>query len=290
MSSSCCCEINTCIKKLNFFIEFGAFICVCIIVSLSSSNPFKEHIIGNITIYYNSFGDDADSFSGNSIYRHIPLNETLTSEEIYNDILSYDNISKDIIKTSSRLYNFKKLFKRKIESDSFCTDIHESFIRNNGKKLSHIFDLNYETIYGLCLALLLVMLAREALTIILIILICKDKYQKVAFIILGIIAILLWIAKFVLFIILFHYIENGDIEKYDDFLDCKNVRTEYFKNFTDVDKLRKCFIAFTVLNLLADIFDKVEKLFEPCGQQNLKIYPIVPSSANNSTATIQQNN
>ena len=277
MPSSCCCGINTCIKKLIILIEFGAFICVCIIVSLSSSNPFKEHIIGNITIYYNSFGDDADSFSGNSMYRNIPLNETLTSEEIYNDIL---------IKTSSRLKNFKKLFKRKIESDSFCTDIHESFIRNNGKKLSHIFDLNYETIYGLCLALLLVMLAREALTIILIILICKDKYQKVAFIILGIIAILLWIAKFVLFIILFHYIENGDIEKYDDFLDCKNVRTEYFKNFTDVDKLRKCFIAFTVLNLLADIFDKVEKLFEPCGQQNLKIYPIVPSSANNSTTTI----
>ena len=290
MPSSCCCGINTCIKKLIILIEFGAFICVCIIVSLSSSNPFKEHIIGNITIYYNSFGDDADSFSGNSMYRNIPLNETLTSEEIYNDILSYDNISKDIIKTSSRLKNFKKLFKRKIESDSFCTDIHESFIRNNGKKLSHIFDLNYETIYGLCLALLLVMLAREALTIILIILICKDKYQKLAFIILGIIAILLWIAKFVLFIILFHYIENGDIEKYDDFLDCKNVRTEYFKNFTDVDKLRKCFIAFTVLNLLADIFDKVEKLFEPCGQQNLKIYPIVPSSANNSTTTIQQNN
>ena len=286
MPSSCCCGINTCIKKLIILIEFGAFICVCIIVSLSSSNPFKELIIGNITIYYNSFGDDADSFSGNSMYRNIPLNETLTSEEIYNDILSYDNISKDIIKTSSRLKNFKKLFKRKIESDSFCTDIHESFIRNNGKKLSHIFDLNYETIYGLCLALLLVMLAREALTIILIILICKDKYQKVAFIILGIIAILLWIAKFVLFIILFHYIENGDIEKYDDFLDCKNVRTEYFKNFTDVDKLRKCFIAFTVLNLLADIFDKVEKLFEPCGQQNLKIYPIVPSSANNSTTTI----
>lgn len=290
MPSSCKCGINTCIKKLIFLIEFGAFICVCIIVSLSSSNPFKEHIIGNITIYYNSSGDDADSFSGNSMYRNIPLNETLTSEEIYNDILSYDNISKDIIKTSSRLYNFKKLFKRKIESDSFCTDIHESFIRNNGKKLSYIFDFNYETIYGLCLALLLVMLAREALTIILLILICKNKYKGVASIILGIIAILLWIAKFVLFIILFHYIENGDIEKYDDFLDCKNVRTEYFKNFNDVDKLRKCLIAFTVLNLLADIFDKVEKLFEPCGQQNLKIYPIVPSSANNSTATIQQNN
>ena len=158
MSSSCCCKINTCIKKLIFLIEFGAFICVCIIVSLSSSNPFKEHIIGNITKYYNSSGDDADSFSGNSIYPHIPLNETLTSEEIYNDILSYDNISKDIIKTSSRLYNFKKLFKRKIESDSFCTDIHESFIRNNGKKLSYIFDFNYETIHGLCLALLLVMI------------------------------------------------------------------------------------------------------------------------------------
>ena len=82
--------------------------------------------------------------------------------------------------------------------------------------------------------------------------------------IIGYVSILLGIAKFILFILLFHFIENGDIEKYDDFLDCRHVRTSYFKKFNDIEKFRKCFISFTILNLLSEIFDKVNNLFEAC--------------------------
>ena len=34
-------------------IEFASFICVCVIVGLSKSDPFDDHIIGNLTNYFN---------------------------------------------------------------------------------------------------------------------------------------------------------------------------------------------------------------------------------------------
>ena len=74
--------------------------------------------------------------------------------------------------------------------------------------------------------------------------------------------IILWIAEFILFILLFYFIENGDIEKYNDFLDCPFVKEFFFKKFNDVEKLRKVFVAFTVLKLLSDIFERVDKLLE----------------------------
>ena len=290
MPASCCCGINLCIQVLILLTDFGAFICVAIIVSVSKSNPFKSHIIGDINTYYNPSEEYDNSFLENSIYNSIILNETSSLEEIYNGTLIDDNLNKDIIKTSAHLFNYNKLFKRKLESESFCTDIHDSFIRNNGKKLSYIFDLNYETIYELCIALLIVMLVRVVLSVVYYIYTCLDKSKGLLDKIILILIMLLWIAKFVLFILIFHFIENGDIEKYDDFLDCKNVRTNYFKNFNDVDKLRKCFIAFTVLNLLSDIFDKVEKLFKQGNQQVIVGNQIPPISVNNSTDAVKENN
>lgn len=108
---------------------------------------------------------------------------------------------------------------------------------------------------------MLVLLLQTVLLIVL--LCCVKKITKCIITTFGIFAIILWIAKFVLFILLFHFIEVGDIEKYDDFLDCKYVNRDYFKTFNDVEKFRECFIAFTVLNLLFEIFDKEEKLFQP---------------------------
>ena len=75
-------------------------------------------------------------------------------------------------------------------------------------------------------------------------------------------ALITWIAKFVLFLILFYFIENGDIEKYDNFLECKYVKGKYFEKFNDVNKLRKCFLAFGILNIISESLDKAVDLFE----------------------------
>ena len=162
------------------------------------------------------------------MYDNIIINETLLKEKMFNDIdtLSNENVIEDINNISPSIFNYKKFFKRKLESDSFCTDIYYSFVRNNGRKLSYIFDFNYETIHGISIALLIVILCHIVSTsTIIVMFILSYKLTGLIPNIIGYVSMLLWIAKFILFILLFHFIENGDIEKYDDFLDCRHVRT-----------------------------------------------------------------
>lgn len=62
--------------------------------------------------------------------------------------------------------------------------------------------------------------------------------------------------------ILFFYIEKGDIEKYDDFLNCPNVNRKYFEKFSDVEKIRKCFLAYAVFNIISYFIDKISSTFD----------------------------
>ena len=41
-----------CLKSLEAIVQLGIFICVCILCSLSSKEPFKSHIIGDISNYF----------------------------------------------------------------------------------------------------------------------------------------------------------------------------------------------------------------------------------------------
>mgnify|MGYP007101889935 FL=1 len=71
-----------------------------------------------------------------------------------------------------------------------------------------------------------------------------------------------WFSKFVLFLLLNYFKDSGDIQKYEDFLDCRNVREKYFEKLTSIKKLRNCFKAFFVLNIITESLDKIEGLFE----------------------------
>ena len=143
--------------------------------------------------------------------------------------------------------------------------MEESFKRNKGQKLSYIFDLKYQTIRKLNIALIIVILSFILLFIAMIILLLSLKNNEKTFlrIILGIVNILLflaWIAKFVLSLILLYFIESSDIGKYDDFLDCENVQVKFFDKFTDIRKLRKTFLSFAVLNIISESLDKADEL------------------------------
>ena len=292
MKCNCFGVICFAVKILFFSLEDVSFVCICIIVSLSKSNPFKSHIIGNIDKYYSYVfsNDDIYSFK-NYTHDNISINATLLKEKIFNDsdILQNKNALENINKSSLNISNYKKIFKRKLESSSFCIDMYDSLVRNNGKRLSYIFDLNYETIHGISIALLVVILVFiVSSTTCFIMYICSYDLTRLVPNIIGYITIISFIAKFILFILLFHYIENGDIEKYDDFLDCRYVRTNYFKKFHDIEKFRKCFICFTISNLLSQIFDKINNLLEASikAAELPQNHPPVLSS---STVDIKQN-
>ena len=348
--------------KLQFLAETGMFICICIIVNLSSKDPFESHFIRDINNYFNNI-----------------QNQSLYNIKMLDELYKPENPFQNDLNESTDNSTYKYIFKRKLESNSFCEDMRESFTRNEGKKLSYIFDVNYKIIRRLAISLLAVTCTYVMLIIIIILiqtflnyikkedelwmkenqiqinkiqnansdinmlndLIIKkeknveqkidepnkiispidiqntttenlgvnnlenlniqkknnerkidtpsekisqisikkipndkedvnndnikpsDKHKKkiklckIFGIISGFLALLAWIAKFVLSLILYHFIESGDIEKYNDFLDCRGIKKEFFDNFSDIQKLRKCVLALAILNIISECLDKI---------------------------------
>ena len=70
------------------------------------------------------------------------------------------------------------------------------------------------------------------------------------------------VAKFILVILLVYYMEKGDLEKLDDFLECENVKAETFRKISDINRLRGCFFTFIILNLIATGIERMEKNVE----------------------------
>ena len=87
------------------------------------------------------------------------------------------------------------------------------------------------------------------------------KIKKVVMVIficlIGLLLWLVWIAKFVLSLILYHFIESGDIEKYNDFLDCRGINNKFFDKFSDIKKLKRCVLALAILDIISECFDKI---------------------------------
>ena len=206
--------------------EFGCFICICIIIKFSKTNPFEKHIIDNINIYFNSNTTDVN-----------------TNISLYN----YDN---------------KKIFLRYLVSDSLCSSILNDFVKYKGSKLSCIFDLNYEKIYKVSL----INLIFTAILIFIFVLIfifntiCKrcNKYLTIFF---SFFIFMLYIGRLITSIYLFYYIERGDIEKYYDFLGCKNVNSKYFERFFNVIQIRRASEAFLILIIIEHGTDKIASCF-----------------------------
>ena len=215
--------------------------------------------------YFKMPSTSSDSAENIPISDTILINPSFLPENISQEYLNNSlNNSLEIIDIK---YSLKE--KRQLASDSFCEDMEESFKRNEGKELSYIFNLRYQTIRKINIALIVVILSYILLYIVVIIVAiilensAKDCLAIIA-VISSILIFLAWIAKFVLSLLLLYYIESSDIGKYDDFLECKNVQTKFFDKFADVDKLRKIFIAFAVLNIISESIDKAKDLFESC--------------------------
>ena len=114
------------------------------IASLSSGDPFNEHFIGNISIYYYLDPNTQAPFK----------NRILSSNQTLNYIHEIDNNEK---KVKFNFYqNSNNNYLRKLESKSFCSDIYESLVKNKNRRLSYLFDTNYNIILGLSIPLSIV--------------------------------------------------------------------------------------------------------------------------------------
>ena len=117
------------------------------IVSLSSKDPFDNHIIGDLNNYFHHIPNIIISYENICICNNKILNHSCTEENISQGC--YNSSSYNTIEYINKL-------KRNLESLSFCTDIEVSFIRNKGKRLSFIFSINYQVIRKLSISILVV--------------------------------------------------------------------------------------------------------------------------------------
>ena len=88
------------------------------------------------------------------------------------------------------------------------------------------------TIHGLSVASLIVIICYIILSAVLVILMYQYKYsfETIRVLALSLIVLLLWIARYVLFVILIHNIESYQIDEEDDY-----------------NKLKNCFRGFAIL-------------------------------------------
>ena len=117
-----------------------------------------------MTNYFN-VNPNTPSIEGICVYNNITCEHSCTKKNILQKNFNAD----------SNIIDLKYSYKRKLSSSSFCSDLMESFERNKGKKLSYIFDLNYQAIRKLSIALTVVDLSFIILTVIRFIVVIKIK-------------------------------------------------------------------------------------------------------------------
>ena len=234
-------------------IEFASFICVCVIVGLSRKNPFEKHIIGNLTNYFNDVIDTP--ISNETKYNNSILIYDKKTKNIFNE--SCKDYSDDDIDDIEKIKIFGKL--RKLVCESFCLEIRENFQKFKGKKLSTIFDLKYSKIHKFAIS---EMVISCVMFLSMIIGGYATKADNECLDFFTLISILLLIPRFALSFLLFYYMEKSDIERYDDFLDCKNVRVKTFKKIAGITRLRNCFYTFVIFNVVILGIEKLERLVE----------------------------
>ena len=252
------CNLLSSFFIFKIFIEFACFICVCILVKTCKNNPFKNHIIGDLNLYFKG---------GSNTYNKFLIKKNTKEDHIFNEGKNISSESDDIK---------RKLLLRKLVSTSFCLEIFGDFKIFKGKNLENIFNLNYNKIFVYSLVTLLF----SCLLIVIFFIgvyitknftccnCCADvnpepvccSYCNIIF---YIVFLILYGTRFIMSLILFYYMEKGDIEKYDDFLDCPSVKVDYFKKkISSVNKLRGCFYAFVIMNFILLGIEKIESYIE----------------------------
>ena len=238
-------------------IEITSFTLVCILVNLSKNNPFEEHFIGNLNNYFN----DSET--------NIIFNRTNITK--YNNKLLINKFSiKNLLnKSENSFVDIKiKISKyRKLVSESFCFEIRDKFEKYKGKKLSSIFDVNYDIIHLYSIINLIISLILVGSLIIFGIFSIfeynkKNCCKKAIYYITCVIFILSLIGRLSSSFYLFYFMENGDLKEYNRFLECKNVKVKYFENFSDIKKLRIVFYFFITINVWDLAIQQIEKILE----------------------------
>ena len=299
---------------ITFVLELACLYCICRICSLSSKDPFQNQSIIDYQNYFlykpilfndNPYKKDFNRINKNSCkIRNLEFKAENETDYIdwESDILS-ENTSSNFGNNTGDTPTTSAADTTSIDQEnfydptytdktSFCYDMYTSFINNQNKKFSYIFDLNYDTIKHLTIPTLIIFSIYLILYIIPEIVtfgilkkckcknfnfFCNKNINNLIFI-----KTLFWFAKSLLYYILWFKIERGDIGKYEDFLKCKFVNKVYFDdNFADITKLREYYIVLIIINLITEMLDRIKTVLESTGEEKEGVKPDESSNEGN---------
>ena len=126
-------------------------------------------------------------------------------------------------------------------------------------KYSSNDDDDFDEIHGLSIALLVILCVYLLLSSIF--MYFHKKSSDIPIIVLAVIILLLWISRYILFVLLMHFIEGSDIERYS-----KKRRN------TDIDKLKTCCHAFAIIQIIVDAIGQLDNLIPEKEQSDKNIY------------------
>ena len=244
---------------INILVEIIASLLIDILVGLSFKDPFKDHYIGDLSNYFYDV-EKSNNTNNNSL--------NISSFNNYGNISSAYNIK-------------KKLNLRNLVSKQFCSEMRENFIEFQGSKLEDLFDFKLGKIKLLCLISLGIdILSIIIFMVVMIALICiackikknKEKTYEVNINSIDTILNLMTFTKiiykifnvalFVVALILYYQIDKSDLDKYDDFLDCENVKDKFFDEFSDANKLRKVFYIYLFVTITKQGIERLNQAFD----------------------------
>ena len=242
----CLIKCLSCFQGLDFI---ATIICISFICHLSSEDPFEHYIIGNSSLYFNDLPNITN------IIANIEKGNKTNYDELYH-FYNEEQIIQECKENSSDLTINKNLFLRRLVSNSFCTKTRLKFDRYKGNYLSNIFKLNIKKIHKISIGLIVVICGPIVIGWITLCIACilKDYDLVNCCLNCGLCGITIsLITNLVLLIILAVYYNKGDIGEYKDFLDCRNVKKNYFNRFSDVVKLSKFIIAFEIMDAIFEV-------------------------------------
>ena len=116
------------LEVIKGLLDIGIFICVIILCTLSSKDPFKSHIIGSMSNYFKNIQNSTDSIEHICVCNNVTLDQECTIE----------NINQGCVNISSNIIEFKPFLLRKLSSRSFVL-ICKIVLKEMKVKNFHIF-------------------------------------------------------------------------------------------------------------------------------------------------------
>ena len=229
-----------------FGISIANLIYVCRIFNETKEDPFNTVLLDKKSYFYNV----------TQLYQKIEKN-CKCGENIVNDFCTEEQLLSGCVDITVNDQFDNKKFLRNLLTNNECNQYIKDIMKK--EKLSDVFNLNITNIHNLMLGIIvLISSSFFALFLFAIFIggmICFGerilKYCAIIGIMTIIIASLIGIINFVLFIIILFKLFDGDIWKYFDFLNCPNVDNfKFISQFGVVHDFARDMIIFIILNCI----------------------------------------